>query len=1044
MEKSLFNSLILTLLFGFLNSCTGKKPAEETGGLKKEISADLRADFINPPDYAGLRAFWWWLNSNLTEDCITKDLEAMRANGYGGAIIFDAGSSNYTVAHKTEPGPAFLSERWMELYKHAIREADRLGLELTINVQSGWNPGGPSVTPENAMKRITWSEKDITGPGEVSISLPDPPSRLFYQDILVQAVRKYPENVDSPGIENFGIKILQDRIGWSGIYPLHILREDFESEPANPLKPDDIIDVTEQFKDGSLTWNAPEGNWTIIRYGMTCTGVKVSTASDGWDGLSMDHLNKNALLQYNDDVISKLINTAQEAGNSLKFIHTDSWEMGVANWTQGFEGKFREMRGYDMNDYMPVLTNRIVINRNISNRFLHDFRRTVSDLIADDFYKTFMNIAHEKGIYTHPESGGPHSAPIDAIKTMGYNDVPMGEFWVRSNTHRVSDAQRLCVKQAASVAHVYGKQFVSAEGPTSIGPQWERPPKDCKNVIDRIFCSGINRIVWHTFTASDDKYGEPGNEYFAGTHFNRHVTWWKQSESFVKYMKRCSFMLSQGLFVADVLYYYGDDTPNFVFLKEEVTDLGPGYDWDKCSLDVLLTRVRIENGKIVLPDGMTYSVLVLPDEKALNLELLKKLEKYVRAGLVLIGPKPEKATGLRGYPKSDTELNKIADRIWGEIDGNSIKENNVGKGRVVWGMTPSETLKSLGIEPDFGFSSSIDTSHLEFIHRSTGTEEIYFVVNRLARHGIYDTRYRYLTDLPDRYETVVCKFRITGKIPEIWDPITGETMSISVYNEEEGFTYIPLHLNPEGSVFVVFRDQQPAKHITGIKKDGREIFPSAGMTASKFPAIECSNTDGKTVARISQPGTYVLKWSDGSENSITEEDPPDEFPVSSIVSLKFVNPWGPAEILKPDGLKSWTEFKDKKIRYYSGPAEYSMTFNLETESINGKRVLLDLGNVQEIAEVWINDNYAGVSWIAPFIMDITGQVRAGENKLKVTVVNSWVNRLIGDSYLPQEQRDTRTNVKKFEGKDREEYIRKSGLTGEVKLILMNEREVPAQ
>ena len=183
----------------------------------------------------------------------------MKENGYGGAIIFDAGSSNYTVAEKTEPGPPFLSDRWMELYKHAIREADRLGLELTINVQSGWNPGGPSVTPENAMKKITWSETDITGPGKINVSLPDPPSKLFYQDILVQAVKKNPDNADTLGIKNFGIKILQDRIGWSGIYPLYILREDFESEPANPLKAKDIIDVTEYFKDGKLTWDAPEG-----------------------------------------------------------------------------------------------------------------------------------------------------------------------------------------------------------------------------------------------------------------------------------------------------------------------------------------------------------------------------------------------------------------------------------------------------------------------------------------------------------------------------------------------------------------------------------------------------------------------------------------------------------------------------------------------------------------------------------------------------------------------------------------------------------------
>jgi hypothetical protein len=555
MKKSLFRYviLILTLLMSNCYSC--KRVITENDGIRKESSTNLETDFLNPPDYARIRAFWWWLNSNVTEDGITKDLEAMKTNGYGGAIIFDAGSSNYSVARKTPAGPVFLSDRWLELYKHAIREADRLGLELTINVQSGWNPGGPSVTPENALKKITWSEINITGPGKVTVNLPDPPSKLFYEDIVIQAVKCNSAKKDTLGIMNLGIKTFQERIGWSGIYPLYKLREDYDNEVADPIRISDVINVTASFKDGKLKWDAPEGDWTIIRYGMTCTGVKVSTASDGWDGLSMDHLNKNALLKYDKDVISKLISSAQEAGKSLKFIHTDSWEMDVANWTQGFMKKFETLRGYDMSPYLPVFTNKIVGNRDISNRFLHDFRRTVSDLVADEFYKTFTRIAHERGVYTHPESGGPHSAPIDAIKTMGYNDVPMGEFWVRSNTHRITDAQRLCVKQSASVAHIYGKQFVAAEGPTSIGPQWERPPKDCKNVINQIFCSGVNRIVWHTFTSSPDEYGEPGNEYFAGTHLNRHVTWWKQSKSFVDYMDRCSFMLSQGLFVADALYY---------------------------------------------------------------------------------------------------------------------------------------------------------------------------------------------------------------------------------------------------------------------------------------------------------------------------------------------------------------------------------------------------------------------------------------------------------------------------------------------------------
>ncbi|HOS71291.1 MAG TPA: glycosyl hydrolase [Bacteroidales bacterium] len=1026
--------LILSLISG--QAC---KTTVTTDGFRKEISNDLRADFLNPPSYARLRTFWWWLNSNVTKECITQDLEAMKANGYGGAIIFDAGSSNYTVAKKTDAGPAFLSDKWMELYGHAIKEADRLGLELTINVQSGWNPGGPSVTPEFAMKKITWSETDLSGPSKINSALPDPTSQLFYKDILVQAVRKFSGDQDSPGIKNHAIKTLLERIGWSGIYPLHKLREDYDTEPLHTLNKGDIIDVTPFYKDGILTWDVPDGEWTIIRYGMTCTGVKVSTSSDGWDGLSMDHLNRNALTRYNEDVISRLIARAKQEGNSLKFIHTDSWEMGVANWTQGFMEKFRELRGYDMTEYMPVITNRIVGNRDISNRFLHDFRRTVSDLIADEFYKTFSEIARQNDLFTHPESGGPHSAPIDAIKTMGYNDVPMGEFWVRSNTHRVSDAQRLCVKQSASVAHVYGKQFVAAEGPTSIGPHWERPPRDCKNVIDRIFCSGVNRIVWHTFTASPDEYGEPGNEYFAGTHLNRHVTWWKESEEFIRYMNRCSFLLSQGKFVADALYYYGDDTPNFIFIKEEVTDLGQGYDWDKCSLDVLLNRVRIKDGKIILPDGMTYRILVLPEEKALNIKLLRKLEKLVHDGLILIGPKPEKSTGLTEYPEVDAAVSEIAEKLWGNIDGNGIKVNKFGKGKVIWGLTPGETLRSVNINPDFSYSSAADSTCLEYIHRSTGKEEIYFVVNRLARHGIYDTQYRYLTDLPDRYEEVVCKFRVTGKIPELWNPMTGEIKQPAVYHDDGYYTYVPLHLNPEGSVFVIFVANSNDKHIIKIVKDGEEIFPAAVRPGSKFPTIECYYTEEGVITTFSQPGNYTLRWSDGTENTTNVKEPLSVIPIDSSINLKFLNQWGPKETIAISEFKSWSDFEDKRIKYYSGPAEYLTVFNLKNGSLAGKKVLIDLGNVQEIAAVWINDEYAGVAWIAPFILDITGFVHEGNNKLTVRVVNSWVNRLIGDGHLPPEKRYTRTNVLKFEGGDKDHLLRKSGLTDDIKLIIIDEK-----
>ncbi len=1032
------NNLLLFGVLAFL-LISGCGPQSNPYDTRFDVSYEqLKKEFQNPPNNAKIRAYWWWLNSNVTKECITKDLEAMKANGYGGAIIFDAGSSNYRVAKKTEAGPAFLSEEWLDLFAHAVSEADRLGLELSINVQSGWNPGGPSVTPEDAMKKMTWSDTTVTGPGKFESELPVPAFQNMFKDVKVLAVRNLSDTASqATQIKDAGIKTLNQPIGWKGIYPLHLLREEYKGTET-PLKEAEVTDISGYFEDEKLRWDIPAGNWTILRFGMTNTGAKVSTASDGWGGLSLDHLNRDALMQYHEDVISRLIQTAQEAGDALEFIHTDSWEMGVANWTDDFMEEFRERRGYDMTPYLPVLTNRIVGSRDISNRFLHDFRRTVADLVAGEFYEPFREIARENDLFTHPESGGPHSAPIDAIQTMKYNDVPMGEFWVRSNTHRIKDAERLAVKQSASVAHIYGKRFVAAEGPTSIGPQWERPPKDCKNVIDRIFCSGVNRIVWHTYTASPDEYGEPGNSYFAGTHLNRHVTWWEEAGAFIEYMNRTSSMLSQGLFTADALYYYGDDSPNFVFLKDEVTDLGPGYSWDKCSYDLIMEDITIEEGRIVLPDGMSYRLLVLPEEPSIKPELLEKLRELVNQGMILVGSKPQKASGLKGYPGSDERVNRLADELWGNSDGDETAVNRVGKGKVFRGKSPGEVLESLKIPPDFDFHSAYPDTYLDFIHRRTSSEDIYFVVNRLARHGINDTQYRYLPDLPDRYEEVVCSFRVTGKVPELWDPVTGKIREIVVYREEDGMTHIPLHLPPEGSLFVVFREDNQENYIHRVEKDGVVLFPAVSKTVSLMPSFWFFREDNQVTGQVQEAGNWIFHWSDGTVSSTDVSAPVDSYTLETPWEVHFEEHWGPQEKVRFDTLMSWSTHPDERIKYYAGSATYFNSFFLEEDKLKNRSIRLDLGNVQEIASVKVNGKEVGISWIAPFVHDITPFVQEGENKLEVTVTNSWVNRLIGDGSREPAMRYTQTNVVKFDAADAEKYMRVSGLLGPVKIFTIKQ------
>lgn len=1009
--------------------------------LRTDLTTDysqLRNGFIKTPSEAGLRCYWWWLNSMATKESITRDLEEMKAKGYGGASIVDAGSSNYQVAQKTAAGPVFMSSEWMELYKHAVKEADRIGIELSVNVQSGWNPGAPSITPEFAMKKIVWSEVNVSGGKPIVMELPQPEKKLLYQDVLVQAIpQRDTSQIKNKAIQNWAKKSFRENIGWKGVYPLYQLREDFPGTGSEmAIKKTEIIDLTSFFKDGKLEWPAPEGNWTILRYGYTCTGAKTSTNSDGWEGLSVDHLNPKAFEVFSNTVITPLIKTAQSAGKSVKFLQTDSWEMGQVSWTNNFPSEFRKFRGYDIQNYMPVLAGRIVETREESNRFLHDFRKTVGDCVAENHYRLFANLAHQYGMGIHPESGGPHSAPVDALRVMGISDFPQGEFWAVANTHRIKDDERLSVRQSASVAHTNGKRFVAAEGPTSIGPQWERSPKDLKGNIDRVFCSGVNRIVWHTFTSSPKEFGRPGNEYFAGTHLNPNVTWWNQAKDFISYLDRSSFMLQQGVFVADVLYYYGDDVPNFVFLKEDMPELNFGYDWDKCSKDVILNRLSFDGEKIVLPDGMSYRVLMLAPEKSIDLAVLKKIETMVMAGMTVIGPRPLATTGLSGFPESDRELKTITDRLWGRIDGKNLIENRVGKGKVIWGLDVNKVLDHMKVQPDFGFRSSQPKTALDYIHRTSKGADIYFVANRFSRKGIDDFEYRYLTSPPDRYELVNCSFRVTGKIPQLWNPKTGEITDVLTYREVEGKTIVPLFLEPDGSVFVVFKEAKSDRHITAIEKDGKNLFPEVQLEPKEIPYLETTINDGKKSVSVFVPGVYSLTWSDGKMQEINASKDKStvvsaQMDLSTGWKVHFDPKWGGPENLEMKELKPWNSFELPGIKYYSGAAVYERSFTCNANDVVGNRIILDLGHVQEMASVTINGKPLQVTWSAPFRYDISGIIKTGENKLAIEVVNMWPNRLIGDAKLPVEQRLTKTNINKFNGPDGEKFLRESGMIGPV-------------
>ncbi|HEC43963.1 MAG TPA: glycoside hydrolase family 2 [Bacteroides sp.] len=1031
------STVVLTVL---LLGCTQKQQEVSYFDLLAEINYDsLKAGFYNVTQEAKMRTWWFWMNGIATKESITQDLEAMKANGIAGAILIDNGGDY------SPPGNVFMSNEWKENFAHVIKEADRLGIEISLNIQSGaGDPGNPNIEDDNGLKKITWSEQQVSGPKKIEIELEKPPNQIFYKDITVQAFKSPQSDLRKDElIKNWGVKSFSNKERWNrdlDRYDLNQFYDRYEDDGTVPaIAENEILDLSTHYKDGKINWDVPAGEWTIIRYGYTSTGKRNSYASEGFrGGLCYDPIHKRGINAQWKDVVKPLIDIARANGNSLKYVHVDSWEMKTTNWTNDFEVEFTKRRGYDIGPYLPVLTGYIVGSREISNRFLEDFRMTVGDMAADYNYSELHSLAHAEGLSMHSESAGPHLPPVDGLKTLGINDIPMGESWARANTHRTTEAKRLHVKLGASAAHIYGKRFFAAEIPSSVGPVWERSPADVKIVLDRGFCSGVNRVNWHTYTSSPDEYGLPGIEYFAGTHLNRHVTWWKESKAFIAYINRTQHMLTQGIHVADVLGYLGSGVPLFGFLDDDRGDIPPGYAWDMCNSDVLLNRAGVKNGCIFLPDGKNYTVLALSGHKDISLPVLKKIEEMVEQGIVLVGNPPERASGLSDFPQSDDELKAIVKRLWGDVDGVNTFMNEYGKGRVYAGRTVAEVLKLEKIRPDLSWEPKEDID-LEYIHRSSDDVDIYYVLNKWAWKGIKDLEHRNLPALPDRYVQTNCSFRIAGdrKI-ERWDPVTGEITPVKIYEQNDGYYTLPLSLEPEGAAFFVFTRAEKESNITRISRDGKAL--TAGNTPLEVGASGVFVRGNQL--EVFDKGEYKLTEVGGKEITISIN--------ANSVDKEIPGPWHVTFQEKPllgepfedvfNELISWTESDKHDIKYFSGTALYKKSFTIKRNLISKGRTYLHLGKVGDIGTVKLNGMDVGTYWKPPYIADITEYLKEGENNLEVSVSNLWINRLIGDEKLPPEERKTSTNLVNEKGRydkltkpDADKYLRVSGLIGPVKI-----------
>ncbi|HWQ91908.1 MAG TPA: glycosyl hydrolase, partial [Clostridia bacterium] len=525
-----------------------------------------------------------------------------------------------------------------------------------------------------------------------------------------------------------------------------------------------------------------------------CTGAHVSTSSAGWQGRVIDYMSEKHFRAYWGRHVEPLLREIGPlAGKTLTHLQTDSWELGGINWSDTFAKDFKRFRGYEVIPYLPIVAGKIIDNRDTGTRFLADFRKTIGDCVSEHHYGMFAKMARQYGMAIQPESAGPHAGPFDGLKNYGHSDIMMSEFWVPS-PHRPGPTQRFFVKQASSAAHIFNRRLVGAESFTSIGPHWndvfwssQRPS------FDHEMCSGLNLVLLHTFTCSPKEMGLPGQEYFAGTHFNPQVTWWSMSDGFISYLRRCQFLAQQGKFVGDALYYYGDHVPNIGRLKQDdPAGVLPGFDYDLINEDILVEKLSVKNGRLVLPHGMSYRVLVLPDHKVLSLAVLRKVRDLARAGATIIGPKPDRTVSLVSFPASERELQQVADELWGKASEAS-GERQAGKGRVIWGRTAREVLLADGVAPDFQTRGGGEAV-FDYIHYTVEGADCYFVCNQDAK--------------PQQVEAL---FRTREGRPELWDAVTGEVRPAPQFKRESGGTAVPLQFEPYGSVFVMFRRGEPAR-----------------------------------------------------------------------------------------------------------------------------------------------------------------------------------------------------------------------------------------
>lgn len=851
------------------------------------FSADtnrLEEQFKKPPTEYRPYVWWHWMGSNFSKEGITKDLEAMKDSGIGGATVFNITSavqeSQSPMQNNPWPNQTYRSRAYWDALRHAAAEADRLGLELGLHNTVGYSTtGGPWISESEGMKNIVWSTVRINGGKTISVTLP-PPAISTYN-------------------------------GWGSVGRKASKFDDiavFAIPDSGIIKTENITDLTRMMDDeGNLKWDAPSGWWKIIRICSAATMSCPHPAPDELIGkvLEVDKMNAELSRLHWDNVLRPFKeNLGEYVGKTFRHVLIDSYEAGNQNWTDGFRETFVRQKGYDPLPWMPLLTKRegesmVIGSLDETKRFEWDY----SDVIA---YMYQVN-GWEEGkdaiaSYRMDLQMEPYWGPFNTMAGAAIADLPMGEFW--ANGDGKIEANVPAGGRAA------GKTVIGAEAYTGFptSSMWTEDPAYLKKSTDGAFASGVNRMILHHWVHQpfDDKYQPGMGMGWWGTHFNRHQTWYEPGKAFFQYLGRSQFLLQQGEQVID-----------FLSLDKVVDFNSDGI----CSMDFLRWNIEVEDRKIVLPSGRSYSLMIVPESTSMLPEVLDKIDMLLGQGAVIVSGKPQRSPSLKDYPYADERLQQKADEIW-----NSSTLPKYKTGFVFTKL--QDAIRYMNLTPDY-FADKTDVS---VVHRSTGKEDIYYVAN-----------------LGEGQQTVNLSLRVNGKLPELWNAEDGSISVVKNWRFQQGRTIVQLDLQPNQSRFIVFRRTATNKEI----EDGGRQKP-----AEKIISKEVINGAWEV--------SFAPKLGEPFQRTFNE-------------------------------LIDFSQHSEKEIKYFSGTATYRKKITMSSNSIiSGNRVMLRLGEMNDIASVKINGRTVKVLWYPPYDCDITEALKTGENELEIAVTNNWANRLIGD------------------------------------------------